>query len=496
MVLPVYSSGSAFKTPEDRRAGLLGLVFSLVTFDKMMAGLFGAPERRIDIEFFDAGGTMPAGPPLFRTGPSIGDLATTTHRMAGPQLTARDTVTLVGHEFTLHAQTTPAFDALFPPWIPWIRLMGTMVMTFLLAGVLWQQVTLRRRAEQLAQRMGAEVEKLGLVAQETTNAVLLMDTQRHITWVNSGFERLAGLKAAAVVGRRPVEIGLTRNLTPETVERLSTALVAGRAIQEDLLITRGNGEERWVEFQFQPLQDVDGSLQGFLGLAIDVTERRQTQGLLEAALRDKEMLLLTLDLHSLVSITDTSGRITLVNDRFCRTSGCSRDELLGQSHSLISSGQQADGFWAAMWQRIEAGDVWHGEVCDRAKDGTLFWADTVIAPFRGTDGQIEKYVCIRNDVTARHQAENRAAQQEQLLRGAIDTIDEAFVLFDAEDRMVYCIDRYRQVYATSADLMVPGATFEYLARERAARGQYLAASAGKKPGWPNAWQSTSAATAH
>jgi PAS domain S-box-containing protein len=163
-------------------------------------------------------------------------------------------------------------------------------------------------------------------------------------------------------------------------------------------------------------------------------------------------------------MTDTSGRIILVNDRFCRTTGYSREELLGQSHQLISSGQQSDGFWASMWQTISSGQVWHGEVCDRAKDGTLFWADTVIAPFRGVDGQIEKYVCIRHDVTARHHAEERAAQQEQLLRGAIDTIDEAFVLFDAEDRMVYCNDRYREMYATSADLLVPGVTFEYLAR--------------------------------
>ena len=69
-----------------------------------------------------------------------------------------------------------------------------------------------------------------------------------------------------------------------------------------------------------------------------------------------------------------------------------------------------------------------------------------------------------------------------MLRDAIDTIDEAFVLFDAEDRMVYCNDRYRQVHATSADLLVPGVTFEYLAREGAARGQYLAAI-GREEEW-------------
>ena len=482
LVLPIYANGSALGTAQDRRAGLLGLVFSPVSLSKMLTGLFDATDRRIDLEIFDSVGAAATGSPLFESSPNLGASTTTTDLTPGRQQMARHAVTLVGHEFTLRARSTAAFDALFPYWMPWIRLVGIVLMTLLLSGVLWQQVTLRRRAEQLAQRMGAEVEKLGLVAQETSNAVLLMDTERHITWVNAGFERLAGLKAAAVIGRRPVDIGLTRQMTPQTFERLSTALLAGRAIQEDLLITRGSGDERWVEFQFQPLHGTDGVHQGFLGLAIDVTERRRTQRLLETALRDNEVLLRTLDLHSLVSMTDISGCIILVNDRFCRTTGYSREELLGQSHQLISSGQQADSFWASMWQTISSGQVWHGEVCDRAKDGTLFWADTVIAPFRGVDGQIEKYVCIRNDVTARHQAENRAAQQEQLLRGAIDTIDEAFVLFDAEDRLVYCNDKYREVYATSADLLVPGTTFEYLAREGAARGQYLTAI-GREEEW-------------
>ena len=482
LVLPIYANDSALGTAQDRRAGLLGLVFSPVSLPKMLAGLFDASDRRIDLEIFDGVSAAATGSPLFESSPKLGASTTAASLTPGRQQMASHTVTLVGHPFTLRARSTAAFDALFPYWMPWIRLLGLMLMTLLLSGLLWQQVALRRRAEQLAQRMGVEVAKLDLVARETANAVLIMDTERRITWVNAGFERLAGLKAAAVIGRRPVDIGLTRHMTPQTFERLATALLAGRAIQEDLFITSGGGDERWVEFQFQPLHDASGSLQGFLGLALDVTERRHTQGLLETALRDNEVLLRTLDLHSLVSMTDTSGRIILVNDRFCRTTGYSREELLGQNHQLISSGQQSDGFWASMWQTIESGQVWHGEICDRAKDGTLFWADTVIAPFRGVAGQIEKYVCIRNDVTARHHAEERAAQQEQLLRGAIDTIDEAFVLFDAEDRMVYCNDRYREMYATSADLLVPGVTFEYLAREGAARGQYLAAI-GREEEW-------------
>jgi PAS domain S-box-containing protein len=89
-----------------------------------------------------------------------------------------------------------------------------------------------------------------------------------------------------------------------------------------------------------------------------------------------------------------------VNDAFCDISGYSIDELIGKSHGIVNSGVHPPEFWAEMWRQISSGLSWRGDICNRAKDGSLYWVDSMIAPFIGDDGMVEKYVSIRTDITA------------------------------------------------------------------------------------------------
>jgi PAS domain S-box-containing protein len=119
----------------------------------------------------------------------------------------------------------------------------------------------------------------------------------------------------------------------------------------------------------------------------------------EVALRDSRVLLDTLDHYFLTSVADASGKILEVNDAFCQLSGYSREELVGENHRLINSGHHDRAFWSDMWSTIRAGQPWRGEVCNKARDGRIYWVNSIIAPLIGADGQIDKYISIRTDVT-------------------------------------------------------------------------------------------------
>ena len=110
------------------------------------------------------------------------------------------------------------------------------------------------------------------------------------------------------------------------------------------------------------------------------------------------------DAAAIFSETDLSGRITYVNDQFCAVSGYSREELLGQNHRLLNSGLHSAEFFAGLWRTIALGSVWKGEICNRAKDGSLYWVESTMVPvLDDATGKVDRYLSIRFDISEKRQ---------------------------------------------------------------------------------------------
>ena len=123
-----------------------------------------------------------------------------------------------------------------------------------------------------------------------------------------------------------------------------------------------------------------------------------------------------LDAHAIVAITDPLGRITFVNDRFCAISQYSREELLGVDLRILNSGHHPETYFRGLWETITRGETWHGEIKNRAKDGSFYWIAATIVPFFDAQGTLRKFIAINSDITEQKRIEAELAERLRLQR--------------------------------------------------------------------------------
>ena len=185
-----------------------------------------------------------------------------------------------------------------------------------------------------------------------------------------------------------------------------------------------------------------------------VRQREESQKDLQAALTDLAYQKFALDQHAIVSMTDVLGNITYANDKFCEISGYTRNELLGQSHRIINSGVHGPGFFENLWSTITAGRVWHGEVCNRNKQGALYWVNASIVPLRDENGKPSMFIAIRTDITERKRMESTIKGAEARLRRITNTIPGVvfqWQVSEQSNRFTFVSPMVEQVFGVTAE---------------------------------------------
>ncbi|MDX6612127.1 MAG: hypothetical protein QOD75_1313 [Blastocatellia bacterium] len=269
------------------------------------------------------------------------------------------------------------------------------------------------------------------------------DAKGVIQIFNVGAERMLGYAAAEVINQiTPADISDPRELiaraealsielgTPITPGFEALVFKASRGIEDiyELTYIRKDGSSFPAVVSVTALRDAQNAIIGYLLIGTDNTARMQA----EETLRENYALLRTIHMHSIVSVTDQAGRILDANEGFCKISGYSRDELVGQTHRIVNSGVQEHAFWTDMWQTITAGQPWRGEICNRNKDGALYWVDSIIAPFMSEDGHTKRYMSVRTDITARKQAEEALLKAGALQNAIFNSANFSSIATDAK----------------------------------------------------------------
>ena len=207
------------------------------------------------------------------------------------------------------------------------------------------------------------------------------------------------------------------------------------------MLAFGDGQ-RDVDLQINSQDEIGLLATSFAHMAKQIIEHEEKGELkkneLSELLAELEFQKSAMDHHAIISATDVKGNITYVNEQFLNISGYSREELLGQNHRIVKSANHSPAVFKEMWKTIASGQVWHGEVKNRSKDGGHYWVSATIVPFIDTkSGKPIRYLSIRTNISQQKEMEAQMERQSRFMQGITNAMGEGVFALDNQGRCVY-----------------------------------------------------------
>jgi PAS domain S-box-containing protein len=232
------------------------------------------------------------------------------------------------------------------------------------------------------------------------------DEQGFLTYVSPRVGEILEILPQQMIGKKLTDLGTFFSADQEEMEPKWD-----KPFRENLFrINNAKGDKKTFLVSGLPYFDKDTwQLKGVYGTAKDVTESQEIK-------REIDFQKYALDEHAIVSITDVKGNITYANDKFCKISGYSREELLGQDHRILKSEEHSPEFFAELWKAIASGKSWHGEIKNLTKEGVAYWVKATILPLLNDQGKPFQYIAIRTDITDQKEAEYKLRKTENRFR--------------------------------------------------------------------------------
>ena len=251
--------------------------------------------------------------------------------------------------------------------------------------------------------------KFASLFEAASDGVFIINSVGTVTDCSVNLQNLWQYSSSQIIGKNIN--AFTGHISRQYFDPLTT-LAENKIIDDEVKVICGDFETIInVRRKGFPLFDSDGKFAGAIYYDRDITEHykpTELLNLLKAALEATA---------NAIVITGFGGEIIWVNPAFTRLTGYSNEEILYKSMNILKSGKQDNEFYENMWDTIKAGAVWHGEIINKRKDGSLYPEELTITPVKNQKDEITYFISVKQDITERKRAEEQAKfQQEQLIQ--------------------------------------------------------------------------------
>ncbi len=308
-----------------------------------------------------------------------------------------------------------------------------------------QDITQSRQTEAA---LRSSEQRFKTLAESTVEGILFYEGDRIIA-ANPSLEKMLGYDSEELIGRFVSDI-----LTGDRVGLILAGCEGKQQCSSEAVGVKKDGTTVTLEAVIQPSIYLNQPV--WMASVRDISDRKRAEAELQQTLKELSDFQLALDKSAIVATTDAKGIIHYVNDKFVEISKYSQSELIGQDHRLVNSGYHPKSFFINLWSAISRGEVWRGEIKNRAKDGSYYWVDTAIVPFLDNQGKPFQYLAIRYDITQRKQTEEALRESEKRFRDMADTAPVLLWVADCEGQWTFLnkwgLDFLGGILATEPDL--------------------------------------------
>jgi len=254
-----------------------------------------------------------------------------------------------------------------------------------------QDVTAKRKAE-------AEQRTLSEALRQAAEAVLVLDADTRITYLNPAFYRLFGYAPDDIIGQPIAALSVPEredNLQPSEVVR---RLKENGTWRDEVWRRAKDGSAIPVRLSTAAIRDAKGGITGYVGTYLDLREAKQA----EQALR---IAAVAFETQEGILITDLDKRIIRVNRAFTRLTGYSAEEAIGRTPAMLQYERRDADFYRSTWETVARDKYWQGESWNRRKNGEFYPALLTISAVTDADGQATHYVTTFADITLQKKEE-------------------------------------------------------------------------------------------